>query len=268
MSMDNSRPHRGASFYDEPGLLAEYLAHRHAQVTSPNPVMEAPAFAEVAGDLAGLRVLELGCGDGTFAAACVGAGCASYVGVDGSAAMIRLAEEHVKRSGDEAGPPCRFELCDLENFLPPTDGGQFDLVVSRMTLHYVNDLDPVFVRAHQAMAVKGRLILTVVHPVVTANDHARSDQAQGPRTSQVVDDYFVAGDRVREWFGSTVVWQHRTIEQYVRALEAAGFELDTLRECEPQPALFAGDASELERRRRVPVFLLLAARPGASVERD
>jgi hypothetical protein len=59
--------------------------------------------------------------------------------------------------------------------------------------------------------------------------------------------------------GSTVLWFHRTVEAYVRDLASAGFRLTGIRECEPVPAAFNGDAAELERRRRVPLFLLLAA---------
>ncbi|MEC5179665.1 hypothetical protein RCH07_001004 [Arthrobacter sp. CG_A4] len=59
--------------------------------------------------------------------------------------------------------------------------------------------------------------------------------------------------------GDTVTWFHRTIEQYVGALTGAGFTLTALRECEPEPGRSGGDEGELERRRRVPLFLLLSA---------
>lgn len=59
--------------------------------------------------------------------------------------------------------------------------------------------------------------------------------------------------------GSTVTWFHRTIEQYVAEVTRAGFRLTALSECEPVASRFDGDVAELERRRRVPLFLLLAA---------
>jgi len=52
----------------------------------------------------------------------------------------------------------------------------------------------------------------VVHPVITSHDNL----GDGPRTSWIVDGYFDRGPRERAWFGSSVVWQHRTIEDYVR----------------------------------------------------
>lgn len=99
---------RGGAFYDDPNLLDAYLEHRHASVSSPNLVMEDPAFMAEVGDLAGQRVLDLGCGDGTFARQCVDAGARSFVGVDGSHRMIERANEAV---GSER---VRFLVADLE----------------------------------------------------------------------------------------------------------------------------------------------------------
>jgi hypothetical protein len=91
--------------------------------------------------------------------------------------------------------------------------------------------------------------------VITSHDQ----EPVGPRTTWTVDRYFEAGPRHRSWFGQQVTWHHRTIETYVRALHDASFSLDMLSECEPRPALLAGDTAELARRRRVPLILLLAA---------
>jgi hypothetical protein len=41
---------------------------------------------------------------------------------------------------------------------------------------------------------------------------------------------------------------------------AAGFAVESLSECEPDPSLLADAPEELERRRRVPVILLVSAR--------
>jgi hypothetical protein len=58
--------------------------------------------------------------------------------------------------------------------------------------------------------------------------------------------------------GAPVVWHRRTIEAYVAALQDASFDLVALRECEPRRERFGGDEAELARRRRIPLFLLLA----------
>jgi SAM-dependent methyltransferase len=248
-----TRPHAdGERFYHDDETVEQYLAHRHAEVLSPNLVMEEPAVVAEIGDVGGLRILELGCGDGTFAADCSGAGCSSYVGVDSSAPMIRRARQVAP------GPGVDFVEERIETYRPPT--AAFDLVVSRMALHYVADLAPVLGRVRDALVPGGRFVASVIHPVITAG----GDPPGGPRQAQVVDDYFVPGPRERTWFGRPVVWHHRTIEQYLSLLAEAGLSLTALRECEPARERFAGDLAEFERRRRVPVFLLLSAtRPNA-----
>jgi cyclopropane fatty-acyl-phospholipid synthase-like methyltransferase len=208
--------------------------------------MEEPAVLDELGDASGLRVLDLGCGDGSFAPTVLGRGAASYVGVDGSPSMVRTARAAIETRS------ASFELCSIEEFDAPA--GSFDLVTSRMALHHVADLAAVLGTIHRLLTADGRLIFTAVHPVVTSHD----DQPPGPRTTWTVDRYFEPGPRRRAWFGHQVTWHHRTIETYVRALQDAGFSLDRLSECEPRPALLGDDAGELARRRRVPLMLLLA----------
>jgi hypothetical protein len=47
------------------------------------------------------------------------------------------------------------------------------------------------------------------------------------------------------WFGKPVTWHHRTVEQYLDTVAAAGFVLDTFSECPPEESLFEGHADEL-----------------------
>ncbi|MFB9628906.1 class I SAM-dependent DNA methyltransferase [Nonomuraea helvata] len=237
---------RGGSFYDVPHVFERYLDHRHSGVSSPNQVMEEPALLEELGTVGGLRVLDLGCGDAAIGQTLLNAGCHSYLGLDGSAAMVEAGNAALR------GTPGRVELADIEDFSAPPSS--FDLIVSRLAFHYVDDLQPVLDACHACLSPGGRIVFTVAHPVLSSHDSG----TQGKRTSWVVDDYFVKGPRERSWMGGTVTWFHRTVEDYVVALMKAGFSLSSLRECAPSEDLFNGDVAELERRRRVPLFLLLA----------
>lgn len=238
---------RGSEAYEDDAVRSLYLAHRHSGARSPNTVMEEPAFRAAVGSVVGAHVVDLGCGDGSTAPVLIELGAASYLGIDGSAAMVELAEEQ------HAGPTVTFARQDLEDLSLPTRA--FDLITSRMALHYVESLDAVFERINGALRPGGRLVFTVTHPVVTSHD----TPGTGPRTSWVVDDYFVRGARQRRWFGSTVTWYHRTIGGYLELVRAHGFVLDLLDECEPDPTALRDDPDELERRRRVPLVLLVAA---------
>lgn len=241
----------GGQFYDDPDVLASYLDHRHAPTRSPNIAMEEPAFLAAMGDVTGQRVLDLGCGDAAFADTVIQRGARSYVGVDGSAAMIAEAR---RRNSERVSVVHE----SIENYEPEADA--FDLVASRMAMHYVADLDPALKRARQALRPGGRLIITVVHPVITSAGRA----VEGQRSDCTVDRYFERGPRQRHWFGSTVTWHHRTVADYVGAVQRGGLEFVSMSECEPDGSILADHPAELERRRRVPVMLLLHARQRAS----
>ncbi|MEU6719418.1 class I SAM-dependent methyltransferase [Nonomuraea sp. NPDC046802] len=240
-----TNPQRGGSFYDEPQIVDRYLDHRHSRTSSPNYVMEEPALLSELGTVTGLRVLDLGCGDAAIGQTLLNAGCLSYLGLDGSAAMVKAGSTALQ------GTTGRVELTDIEDFSAPPSS--FDLILSRLAFHYVEDDESVLAACYTCLSSGGRLIFTVVHPVLTSYDA----ETQGKRTNWIVDDYFLKGPRQRNWLGGTVTWFHRTIEDYVRALTTTGFTLTSLRECSPSEDRLNGAAAELARRRRVPLFLLL-----------
>jgi SAM-dependent methyltransferase len=192
-------------------------------------------------------VLDLGCGDAAIGPRLLKEGCDAYLGIDGSERMVEAAGATLSGTAGKA------VQCDIEDFEAPADS--FDLVISRMALHYVEELAPVMRACEACMAPEGRFVFTVVHPVITSHDARES--TSGARQDWVIDDYFVAGPREQHWLGARSVWQHRTIESYVSELHGAGLRLANLRECAPRHEAFDED-SEFERRRRIPLILLLA----------
>jgi hypothetical protein len=100
-------------------------------------------------------------------------------------------------------------------------------------------------------------MFSVEHPVITSCD--RAWQADGARQAWIVDGYFDSGRRVTQWMGAPVVKYHRTVEEYFWGLQAAGFVVEHLREAKPERDRFADEQTYL-RRRRIPLFLCLAAR--------
>ncbi|HYH91042.1 MAG TPA: methyltransferase domain-containing protein [Solirubrobacteraceae bacterium] len=243
---------RGGAFYDLPGVLERYREARPPGVSDPNRVMEEPALLEALGSVEGLRVVDLGCGDAALGRRLLSAGCARYLAIDGSARMVEAARETLRGTAGEV------ERRDIEDFSAPP--GAFDLVVSRMALHYVEDVSRVLSACHACLAPGGRVVFTVVHPVITSHDARASTEEL--RADWVVDDYFAAGPRELDWLGGAVVWHHRTIEAYVAALQGAGLALTAVRECPPRRERFEGDETELARRNRIPLFLLLAGARG------
>lgn len=248
---ENQRPGEpgaeGPAFYDDDGVFSTYQAHRQ-RPENPNDTLEGPALREMLGSVSGPRVLDLGCGDGRFGRELLEAGCLSYAGLEPSENMVRAARETL------AGSAGQIVQATIEAWEYPT--AAFDLVVSRLALHYVEDIGETFQRVARTLAPGGRFVFSVEHPVITSCD--RGWPAGTKRQDWVVDDYHLSGRRVTDWLGGRVVKYHRTVEDYFGALRQAGFTVDELREGRPERERFVSEAS-YRRRQRIPLFLLLAA---------
>ena len=153
-----------------------------------------------------------------------------------------------------AGTAGTAEQCALGDWSWPPE--QFDLVTSRLALHYIADLGALLHGVRRTLRPGGRLVYSVEHPVITAFDNPGDDDA--PSGHWTVDNYFVTGPRVTAWLGGEVIKYHRTVEDHVAALLAAGFAVRNLRESRPDRAHIA-DAATFASRQRVPLFLFMAA---------
>src|SRR5690349_17212928 len=112
------------------GERGDYFAARATDGTY-NAHTDRPAMLELAGNVAGLRVLDLGCGAGHYAAELLERGAAHVVGVDGSETLLLAARE---RLGDSV-PLHRH---DLEEPLAFLDAQQFDLAVMALVYHHID----------------------------------------------------------------------------------------------------------------------------------
>ena len=238
----------GPRFYDDEQVFTTYTAHR-SRPDNPNDTMERPVILELLGDVVGLRVLDLGCGDARLGRDLLAEGCASYTGLEGSERMCRVARETL------AGSDGQVIETTIEAWQYPP--GAFDLVVSRLALHYVEDVGAVCVAVHRTLVPGGRFVLSVEHPVITSCD--RGWPAGTQRQDWVVDDYHQSGRRVTNWLGGQVVKYHRSVEEYFGAVQQAGFMVEQLREGQPRRDRFSQEQT-YQRRLRIPLFLMLAAR--------
>jgi SAM-dependent methyltransferase len=243
----------GPEFYDDEVVFTTYMSRRETRVDGPNETLEKPVFDELVGDVADLRILDLGCGKAGFGLEALGKGCRSYVGIDGSQKMVEAARDKL------SGTLGKIEYATIETWDYPSH--QFDLVVSRLALHYIQGVEPAFANVYQALVDGGRFIFSVEHPVITSCD--RAWQTDGLRQDWIVDDYFETGARLTTWMGGKVIKYHRTVEDYFVALLATGFVVDSLRESRPQRERFQ-DQATYERRKRIPLMLFFSAHKPAN----
>ena len=155
----NQNAKAGPDFYDDDEVFATYTRHRRS-ADSPNETLEKPVILELVRPISGLRVLDLGCGDAQISLTLLDNGAVSYVGVEGSHKMALLAAQTLQgMAGEVIEHP-------IEGWDYPI--AAFDLVLARLSLHYIADLAPIFANVAQTLAPGGRLVFSVEHPVITS----------------------------------------------------------------------------------------------------
>jgi SAM-dependent methyltransferase len=116
--------------------------------------LEAYTLERLAGDLRGVRVLDLACGDGFYTRRLKARGAAAALGVDLSSEMIGLA-----RAAERAEPlGCEYLIGDAGEL---AGVGRFDLVVAAYLLNYAPDratLDRMCAVVFAHLRPGGRLI--------------------------------------------------------------------------------------------------------------
>ncbi|GAA3118607.1 class I SAM-dependent methyltransferase [Streptomyces rameus] len=178
-----------------------------------------PAMLALAGDVAGRRVLDAGCGSGPLTAALRDRG-AVVTGMDASAAMLALAR---RRLGDDAP----LHLADLSGRLPFADGA-FDDVVASLVLHYLEDWGPTLAEIRRVLRPGGRLIASVEHPFVAYT-------FEDPRP-----DYFATTSYTFDWTFNgrsfPMRFWRKPLHAMTDAFTTAGFRLAVISEPQPDPA--------------------------------
>lgn len=205
----------GANDYD--GFAEAYSAENENNLV--NAHYERPAMLTLAGDVAGRRILDAGCGSGPLSAALRDRG-AVVTGVDVSARMLALAR---RRLGDDAD----LHVVDLSGPLPFGDDA-FDDVVASLVLHYLEDWGPTLAELRRVLRPGGRLIASVDHPFVAYTIH-------DPRP-----DYFATTSYTFDWtFEGQAVpmkfWR-KPLHAMTEAFTTAGFRLSVIGEPQPDPA--------------------------------
>jgi SAM-dependent methyltransferase len=235
-------------FYEDDNILQDYLNARHSP-ESPNESLEKPAFLELLGSVQNKTILDLGCGDARFGVELLEKGCTSYLGVEPSSKMLEFAKRNLTNT------KAKVEQAAIETWSYPAE--QFDVVVSRLVLHYVKNLDEAFRNIYKTLKPDGRFVFSMLHPVITSFDTPRKKGEV--RTNWIVDNYFKQSSREVRLRNDYVTQYHRTLESILMSLQTAGFTFEQLREGYPKPENFT-DKGLLERRMRIPLFLILSAR--------
>ena len=185
---------------------------------------------ELAGDVRGKRLLDMGCGDGAEMLEWALAG-ATVPGVDNSPVQLAAA----RRNAEKLGVKCSLVHADLLRLPEDLLQGEFDVVFSAWVEAWIGDLERWFGNAHRALKPGGRFLLNGGHPLsvfLQEMDEGETFRdsyfSEGPFTfkEDSLDSYSwnPAGERVTK-----MEWVH-TLGSIVTAVARSELHIDTLLE--------------------------------------
>ncbi len=241
---DTDKPDKKYISYEAYEKLADAYA---AQIdTKPhNAYLERPATLSLIPDVEGKKVLDAGCGSGSYTEFFIKNG-AEVVAVDGS---LRMLENARKRLGERAD----IRLHDLREPLNLLKDGSMDLVFSSLVLDYIEDWVPVLREFRRVLKGDGALVFSVGHP------------ASWPFLKIDVKDYFRVEKTEMTWktWGVPVVMPsyRRPLQNITESLHRAGFIIERMIEAQPTEDYKRADPESYERLRVRPSFINVKAIP-------
>ena len=237
------------NIYDNDEFFAGY-SRLGRSVAGLDGAAEWPSLRAMLPLLRGARIVDLGCGFGWFCRWAREQGAASVSGIDVSEKMLARAR------AETADPAISYERAGLETLLLPERA--YDLAYSSLAFHYLESLDRLLGRVHQALVPGGRLVCSVEHPIYTAPIRPSWITDAEGRKRWPIDSYQREGARTTDWLAAGVVKHHRTITTYLNLLIGLGFILRRIEEWGPTAEQIAAQPSLAEECER-PMFLLIAA---------
>lgn len=236
--------------YDDPDFFGKY-SEMPRSTGGLAAAGEWEVFRSLLPELAGKQVLDLGCGFGWHCRYARAQGAAGVIGVDLSESMLSRA----KAMTDDPGIQYFQAAVEDVRFLP----GQFDVVLSSLALHYIEDFTGLCGQVYDMLCSGGSFVFSVEHPIFTAL--AAQDwhyNEAGEKAHWPVDHYHEEGPRNARFLEHDVVKYHRTVSAYVTALLDAGFRISGMSELKLTAETLAQHPEWRDEQRR-PMFMLMSA---------
>jgi SAM-dependent methyltransferase len=205
------------------------------------------ALMELTGEVAGLRVLDVACGQGRIARELTRRG-ARVVGIDIAAELLGRA--HAREREEPLG--IRYELVDAAG-ADALRGERFDAATCNQALADIDDLDGALDTVARVLTPGGWFAFSIVHPCFPGWPTADAPSSWPPGAGYFQEGWWLATNA--GWRGA-VGSNHRTLATYVNALADRGLGIERLTEIPYGPRWLELDPG----RDEVPLFLAARCR--------
>lgn len=214
------------NIYDNETFFEGYKKIRENEANANN-LFEIPALFSLLPDLNGKRVLDLGCGFGEHCKRFVECGAEKVVGIDISEKMLKVARE------ENSDPKITYLNMPMEDI--STLQETFDVVISSLAFHYVEDFEAVIRTVYELLSEDGVFVFSQENPICTCHSGGNrwTRDENGNKLHMNLANYGIEGERESVWFVDNVKKYHRTFSTIVNTLIEAGFSIEKM--IEPLP---------------------------------
>lgn len=221
------------NIYDNETFFEGYKSLRDREVNA-NVLFEIPTLLSLLPDLKNRRVLDLGCGFGEHCKEYIDKGASRVVGVDISEKMLQVARE------ENSDPNIEYINIPMEDI--GTIGETFDVVISSLAIHYIEDFDSVVRAVYSLLSDGGIFIFSQEHPMNTCYSGGFQRwtlDENGRKIHANIANYCVEKGYDFYWFVDGVVHYHRMFSTVINTLADSGFRIEKVVEPYPDEALLA-----------------------------
>lgn len=200
------------------------------------------------GDVAGKRVLEIGCGSGESLRYLGERGAGELWGMDISSKQLETARQNLRAGGYAAKLICSpmEEDCGIPE-------GYFDFVYSVYAIGWTSDLDGTFRRIASYLKQGGTFIFSWSHPI-----HKCVCAENGVLTFQKC--YFDESWYSLTLEGAALTLSDRKLSSYINALAQAGFVVEQMIEDSDEDMLQGSQSAFAQKAKMLPVTFVIKAR--------
>jgi SAM-dependent methyltransferase len=186
-----------------------------------------PRVIEVLGDVRGLHLWDLGCGEGLVGRQLVSGNPARIDGFDLSEQMIAAAREQAAALASDQGGPLHYRVADLADpaQLP---SGSCDAAVAVFLFNYLDLLatEQVLRWVRMALPPGGSFTFTVPHPSLAFLRPAEAPFYLEPGNHNYLgssDQMFEGRIWRRDGISNAIRSRHKNLEDYIRVLRNSGW---------------------------------------------
>ncbi|OEK00596.1 hypothetical protein BFP97_03340 [Roseivirga sp. 4D4] len=224
--------------YEE--LADSYSAHIDHK--PHNAYYDRPNTLSLVGNVKGKKVLDAACGPGKYAEILMNQG-AEVTGFDLSPKMIENSKARNPNRGN-------FFVHDLEKPLNSLSDETFDIVLSALAMHYIENWEQTIREFNRVLKPKGQLIISIEHPFFE-HLYFKSER------------YFEVEPVKCTWNGFDrpveINSYRRPLQECLNPLLENGFTLDKLLEPKPVEAFEALDPKHFNELNAFPAFMCMRA---------